>query len=139
MGWKNWLRRKQLPYELVAIEHINDNILIILRQKGVLHKKTLQQLIVDDAIIEGLPSKTVRSITYLATLEKLSPDCQIIALKQDAILKDYQVTLKDKKDAIESLSASSISKNKAIINKLSSADAHRIGYLAGLNEALIDT
>ncbi len=100
---------------------------------------TPEQIILDDTIIDGLSSKETRAITYLAVLERLAPENHLISWELDQILQEYTVTLKDKKNLkVERKSASEISRDKQIINKLTPEDANRIGYMAGINDTLKD-
>ncbi|MDX2346676.1 MAG: hypothetical protein QNK11_07400 [Legionella sp.] len=81
--------------------------------------------------------------TYLSLRQWLwkrhaAPDFQVASLERSAETQEYLVTLKNNHQHVilEKESASTISKNKVFIKKLSSEDANRIGYMAGLNDAL---
>ncbi|MDP1602218.1 MAG: hypothetical protein Q8M03_03050 [Legionella sp.] len=133
-------QKSRKVFEIVGIEQFENKTLLIVRLEGrLIQKKTPQQIILDDSLIEGLSSKEVRAITYLAVLEKLAPDCKLISWELDQIIKEYKVTLQNKDNSkIEKISASAISKDKNFINKMSAEDANRIGYMAGINDTLKD-
>ena len=125
-------------YEIVALEQNDEDketeVVIRLNGRFVI-KRTPQQIILDDKIIDGLSPKAVRAITYLALLEKLSPEYHLISVELDQKVKEYIVTIKHKNsDKLSKLSASQISKNAEVVKKLSPLDANRIGYMAGVND-----
>ncbi len=130
--------KKKYPYEVVGIEtKKNKKILVIQLAGRLIKRKTPGQVILDDLIVEGLSPKAVRAITYLAVLEQLAPDFQLVSLELNQKLQEYIVTLKDHNNAaIEKKSASYISKDGELVKKLSPEDANRIGYMAGMNDAL---
>ncbi|MBA3535175.1 MAG: hypothetical protein H0T84_00970 [Tatlockia sp.] len=133
-------QKSKNPFEIVGIEKKENKSFLIVRLEGHLTKKmTPEQIILDDTIIDGLSSKETRAITYLAVLERLAPENHLISWELDQILQEYTVTLKDKKNLkVERKSASEISRDKQIINKLTPEDANRIGYMAGINDTLKD-
>ena len=130
--------KKKYPYEVVGIEtKKNKKILVIQLAGRLIKRKTPGQVILDDLIVEGLSPKAVRAITHLAVLEQLAPDFQLVSLELNQKLQEYIVTLKDHNNAaIEKKSASYISKDGELVKKLSPEDANRIGYMAGMNDAL---
>jgi hypothetical protein len=68
-----------------------------------------------------------------------SPPFQLVRLALNSDIQEYVVTLKGCKHiVVEDVSASLISKNTKLIKKLSPEDANRIGYMAGVNDAVKD-
>lgn len=125
-------------YEVVGIEENKDQekILIIQLEGRFIIKKTPLDIILDDTIVENLSPQAIRAITYLAVLEQLAPEMQLISCELDQKIKEYTVTLKNNKMIYEKISASRISKDRGLIKKLSSEDANRIGYMAGINDTV---
>lgn len=134
-------QKSKNAFEIVGIEKSSEDVTyFIVQLEGHITKKmTPQQIILNDSIIEGLSSKETRAITYYAVLEKLAPENQLVSWELDQILQEFTVTLKNKENKkLEKASASKISKDKNIINKLTPEDANRIGYMAGINDTLKD-
>ncbi len=130
--------KPKYPFDVVGIEtQGNQKILVIQLSGRLIERRTPEQVILDDAMVEGLSPKAVRAITYLAVLERLTPKFQLVGLELNQKLQEYMVTLKNYRDlTTEQESASYISKSKAFVEKLSPEDANRIGYMAGLNDAI---
>ncbi|MCH9756205.1 MAG: hypothetical protein K0U37_03295, partial [Gammaproteobacteria bacterium] len=74
--------RQKYPYEVVGIEDKHNRKILVIQLEGRLIKReTPEKIILDDSIIEGLSPKAVRAITYLAVLEQLAPDFQLVSLE----------------------------------------------------------
>ena len=130
--------KRKYPYEVVGIESKKNKKILVIQLAGrLIKRKTPEQIILDDSIVEGLSPKAVRAITYLAVLEQLAPEFQLVSLELNQKLQEYIVTLKNYNDAtLEKKSAAHVSKDGALVKKLSPEDANRIGYMAGVNDTL---
>ncbi|MDF1646616.1 MAG: hypothetical protein P1U61_06525 [Legionellaceae bacterium] len=130
--------KQKYPYEVVGIEtKENKKILVIQLEGRLIKRKRPEDIVLDDSMIEGLSPKAVRAITYLAVLEQLAPEFQILSLELNQKLQEYIVTLKNHTDdVIEKKSASQVSKDSSLVKKLSPEDANRIGYMAGINDSI---
>ena len=94
--------------------------------------KLLFDVISDDNIISGLDKKTIRTLTYLCTTEKMRPSYRLLQQKFDeknnVIFVFECISTKNK---IE-FSACNLINNKDFISKISTADAAKIGYYSGV-------
>lgn len=128
--------KQKTLYQVVGIEEHNHKKMVVIQLEGhLIQKKTPEQVILDDALVEGLPPKAVRAITYLAVLEKVSPKIQIVSLALDEKLQEYIITLKNhNSSSLEKKLASELVKDNSLIRKLSPLDAHRVGYMAGVSD-----
>jgi hypothetical protein len=98
-------------------------------------EKNIYEIVTDNELLEGLDKKTIRTLTYMATIESLNPDYQIIGQEFSEKIKNSLLTIKHKShNNISKISALEISRNVEMIKKFSSPDANRIGYLAGVTE-----
>lgn len=94
-------------------------------------------LINNNELISYFDPITIRTLTYLATLEQLQPDCSIVMQKMTAEVDEYILEIKSKKErCITKTSPSELSKNKVLIAKFNPVEAHRIGYMAGVRETV---
>ncbi len=130
--------RQKYPYEVIGIEVKNNKKILVIQLEGrVIKRKTPESIILDDGMVEGLSPRAVRAITYLTVLEQLAPDFQMTALTFNQKRQAYEVTLKNhREDVIEKKSASLVSQDIDLVRKLSPEDAHRIGYMAGVNHTI---
>ena len=89
----------------------------------------------DIDFLEGFDKKTIRALTYMATLETISPDYSIVVQQMGSEVDDFILEIKSKNGKqVEKKSPLEISKDKVLISKLSPIDANQIGYLAGIKE-----
>src|SRR3990167_6672521 len=51
-------------------------------------EKNISDIIVDNEFIEGLDKKTVRTLTYMATVERLKPDYSIVVQQMTGEVDD---------------------------------------------------
>lgn len=73
----------------------------------------------------------------MSVIEQLAPEYHIENLELNALTEDYIITIRSKdKKAFSKQSASVFSKNKEVIKNLSSLDANRIGYMAGIKDTI---
>ena len=100
-------------------------------------EKNISEIIVDNEFIEGLDNKTIRTLTYMATVERLKPDYSIVVQKMTDEVDEYILEIKSKSGCTTiKKSSSELSKDKALIAKLNPVEANRIGYMAGVRETV---
>ncbi|MDF1677385.1 MAG: hypothetical protein P1U32_01675 [Legionellaceae bacterium] len=130
--------KQKYPYEIVGLETEKYKKILVIQLEGhLIQRRRPGDIILDDAMIEGLPPKAIKAITYLAVLEQLAPDHQLVGLELNQKLQEYFVTLKNHVDeSVAKKSASSVSKDSAFVKKLSPEDANRIGYMAGVSDTI---
>jgi hypothetical protein len=85
-------------------------------------------------LIDGLDNKTVRTLTYMATVERLKPDYSIVVQQMTQEVDEYILELKSRSGAIVKKSAVELSKDSALLAKLNPIEANRVGYMAGVCE-----
>lgn len=102
-------------------------------------EKNICDIITDNHIIEFLDKKSIRALTYLAVVETLKPDYSIVVQQMSEEIENYKFILKSrsKKSCIVK-SPSELSRDKSLISKLSAIDANRIGFLAAMQEQVIE-
>jgi hypothetical protein len=100
-------------------------------------ERNISDIIVDSDLIEGLDKKTIRTLTYMATVEHLKPDYAIVVQQMTNEVDDYLLELRAK-NGYETIkkSPSELSKDQSLISRLTPADANRVGYLAGIRETV---
>jgi len=100
-------------------------------------ERNIGDIIMDNALIENLDAKTVRTLTYIATIERLKPDFSILVQHMTSEVDEYLLEIKTKYSP-ESIkkTPSELSKDKEIIAKFSPLDANKIGYMAGVRETV---
>lgn len=97
-------------------------------------EKNISDIIIDNNFIDHFDSKTVRALTYLATVEQLKPDYSIVVQKMDGEIDDYILELKTKNNVTIKKLSSEISRDKELLSKLDPIQAHRVGYMTGACE-----
>lgn len=100
-------------------------------------EKNISDIVIDNDFLDGLDKKTIRTLTYMATVERLKPDYSIVVQKMTGKVDDYILEIKSKYDreAVQK-SPSEISKDKVLIAKFNPIEANRIGYMAGVCETV---
>lgn len=99
--------------------------------------KNISDVITDLDFLEGFDKKTIRALTYMATVERLKPDYCIVVQHLGSEVEDYILEIRARNDGqISKKSPSEVSKNKLLLAKFSPIDANRIGYLAGVKETV---
>ena len=100
-------------------------------------EKNISDIVVDNEFLENLDKKTIRTLTYMATVECLKPDYSIVAQHMSGEVDDYILEIKSKNaHATIKKSPSDVSKDPALIAQFKPADANRIGYMAGVRETV---
>jgi hypothetical protein len=100
-------------------------------------EKNISDIIMDNELIEHLDSKTVRTLTYIATVEHLKPDYSIVVQHMTSEVDEYILEIKSRNSA-ETIkkSPSELSKDKDLIKQFNPLEANKIGYLAGVRETV---
>lgn len=99
-------------------------------------EKNISDIIIDNGLLEGLNKKTIRTLVYMATVERLRPDYSIVAQQLTSEVDDYILEIKSKNGAAFRKSPSELSKDINLLSKLTSVEANRIGYMAGVRETV---
>ena len=102
-------------------------------------EKNISDIVTDNHLIEGLDKKTIRTLTYMATKEKLKPDYLVVTHYLCDEVDEAILEIKSRKHhTVLRKSPTELSKDKSVLSKLSPLDANRIGYLAGIRETIKD-
>ncbi|HEX2549654.1 MAG TPA: hypothetical protein VHM20_07485, partial [Gammaproteobacteria bacterium] len=98
-------------------------------------EKNISDIVTDLKFLEEFDKKTIRTLTYLATVERMKPDYTIVVQKLGDEVDNYILEIRSKNDSqITKKSAFEMSRDKSLLAKFSPLDANRIGYLAGIQE-----
>ncbi len=150
IGWYEWFAcmlkefaaetAKKPQYEIVDIFECNKTgftkAVIKLSERHI-KEKNISDIIMDNDLIENLDAKTVRTLTYIATVERLKPDYSILVQHMTPEVDEYLLEIKSKSKATTiKKSPSELSKDKELIAKFKPEDANRIGYMAGVRETV---
>lgn len=109
---------------------------IKLSERHTIEKK-IEDVMSDDNLLEGLDHKTIRTLTYIATVERLKPEYAVVAQRTTNQTDEYILELRSIKGTEMIVkSATALSKDGDLIAKLHPAEANRIGYLAGVRETV---
>lgn len=77
-------KKTQVPFEVVGVEQNGSSTHVVIRLEGhLIIRKTPEEVILDDCLVDGLQPRAVRAITYLAVLQKLSPEYSLISWELD--------------------------------------------------------
>jgi hypothetical protein len=141
---KCYLLQKEInersAFEIISIEHNKNNECVVCVQitgKTNIFKLTPQEIISDDKLLEGFSKKNIRTLTYYATQEIQKPQYKI--LLQEICEKFNTMKFKLGKRGISTAlekTAEEISLDKELLNDLSPADAHTIGYTIATEQML---
>lgn len=102
-------------------------------------EKNISDIVTDLNFLEGFCKKDIRTLTYLATVEKLKPDYSIVVQHLGSEVDDYILELRSRNGKeIAKKSLSEMSKDKSLLAKFSPIDAHKIGYMAGIKETVAE-
>ncbi len=99
-------------------------------------EKNISDIVIDNALLEGFDKKTIRTLTYMATVERLRPDYSIVVQQLTGEVDDYMLEIKSKNGAAFRKSPSELSKDKNLLSKLTPLEANRVGYMAGVRETV---
>ncbi|HHF7368192.1 TPA: hypothetical protein ACPSKY_003346 [Legionella bozemanae] len=100
-------------------------------------EKNISDIIMDNELIENLDPTTVRTLTYMATVERLKPDYSIVVQHMTPEIDEYLLEIRSRSKATTLKKfPSELSKDKDLIAKFKPEDANRIGYMAGVRETI---
>lgn len=100
-------------------------------------EKNISDIVTDFAFLEGFNKKTIRTLTYMATVERLKPDFSIVLQQLGSDVDDFILEIRSRNSKKTSRKTpSEVCKDKSLLAKFSPIDANRIGYLAGINETV---
>ncbi|HHU0122950.1 TPA: hypothetical protein ACT9L9_003046 [Legionella pneumophila] len=150
IGWYEWLAgmlkefiaetAKKPQYEIVDIfecKKTGFTKAVIKLSERHTKEKNISDIIMDNVLIENLDTKTVRTLTYMATVERLKPDYSIVVQHMTPEVDEYLLEIRSKSKAITiKKSPSELSKDKELIAKFKPEDANKIGYMAGVRETV---
>ncbi|KTD22283.1 Uncharacterised protein [Legionella lansingensis] len=98
-------------------------------------EKNISDIVIDGDFIECLDKKTIRTLTYMATIERMKPDYAVVVQHLSDEVDDYILEIQSRtKHQIIKKTPSELLKDKSLLSKLSPIDANRIGYLAGVKD-----
>ncbi|QBS11051.1 hypothetical protein E4T55_03415 [Legionella israelensis] len=148
LNWFNWifLMFKEFMVEMSTKPHYEvvdiyeckktgfTKAVVKLAERHII-EKNISEIVVDNTFIEALDKKTVRTLTYIATVERLKPDYSIVVQKMTNQVDEYLLEIKSRKnrDTFKK-SPTELSMNKDLIAKFDPVEANRIGYMAGIRE-----
>lgn len=150
MNWVNWLTKMFKEFLVEKIEKSEHEILELLEcnktgfTKAVIKlsgrhtiEKYISDIVIDNDFLEGFDKKTIRTLTYMATAERLKPDYSVIGQQIGEEADDYTVQIHSRVDHKQiDKSLAEIVNDKRLLSRLSPIDANRIGYLAGIKDAV---
>ena len=100
-------------------------------------EKNISDIVTDINLLDGFDTKTIRTLTYMATVERLKPDYSIVVQHLGSEVDEYILEIRSKNGKrIAKKTPSEMSKDKSLLSKFSPIDANRIGYLAGVKETV---
>lgn len=100
-------------------------------------EKNISDIVTDMHFLEGFNKKAIRTLTYIATTEKMKPDYSIAVQQLGTEVDEYILEIRSRNGKeITKKSPSEMSKDKFMLSKFSPLDANRIGYLAGVKETV---
>ncbi len=109
--------------------------------KNVFIKLTPIELMNDEAMLKGFSPLDVRTITYLAchTGKEKKSLYRIVAQFFSKTRNEEMFTIQAESDAMQIVkSAQELSSDPELINKFASQDAHRIGYVSGVEQVVLE-
>ena len=102
-------------------------------------EKNISEIVIDNEFLNGLDKQTIRTLTYMATVEHLKPDYSIVVQKMTSKVDNYILEIKAKNSPLTvKKSPSEISKDNTLITRFNAVEANRIGYMAGVYETVIE-
>jgi len=148
--WAHWLGEMvrdfisetsgKSPFEIVHIYECKKTgftkAVIKLSERHVI-EKNISDIILDNKFLDGFDKKTIRTLTYMATVERLKPDYSIVVQEMTDRVDEYLLEIKSKQSGNTfKKSPSEISRNKKLIDQFNPVEASRIGYMAGVHETV---
>ena len=121
-----------------------DQFIIQVNGKNVFLKLSPSSLMNDEAMLRGFSSLDVRTITYMAcqtekATNKKKSLYRIIAQFFSKNRKEEMFSIQEENNIVQIIkSAQEISSNPELIKKFNAEDAHRIGYITGIEQAIVE-
>lgn len=150
INWINWLAKMFKEFLAEKIETSEYEILELFEcnktgfTKAVIKlsgrhtiEKYISDIVVDNDFLKAFDKKTIRTLTYMATIEGLKPDYSVIGQVLGDEADDYTVQIHSRTGHKKiDMSLAEIVNDKLLLSRLSPIDANRIGYLAGIKDAV---
>lgn len=131
---------KERAYEILDIYVSEDTGFTIAQVKLAgrhVVEKNISDIVTDIQFLEGFSKKDIRTLTYLATVEKMKPDYSIVVQHLGSEVDDYILELRSRYGKkVTKKSPSEISKDKALLAKIDPIETNRIGYMAGVKDTV---
>lgn len=123
--------------ELIECEKTGFLMAVIKLSERHTKDRYISDIIIDNEFLESLDKKTIRALTYLATVEQLQPDYSIVIQQMPSEVEDFILEIKSRRSCkTYKKTSSELSKDKDLIAKLSPIEANRVGYMAGVFETV---
>lgn len=126
-------------YEIVddyTCESTGKKMVVIKMSQRHTNDCSLDEAILSDKYIDGFDARTIRALSCAAIAEKMTPEFRVVSEKEVTEKDDHVFDFKSKNGQFTSKFSSETCTDREFISKLSSLDAHKIGYIAGINEAV---
>lgn len=131
---------KERAYEILDIYVSEDTGFTIAQVKLTgrhVVEKNISDIVTDLHFLEGFSKKDIRTLTYLATVEKMKPDYSIVVQHLGSEVDDYILELRSRYGKkVTKKSPSEISKDKALLAKIDPVETNRIGYMVGVKDTV---
>lgn len=99
--------------------------------------RNVVDVVADDTLIEFFEPRTVRALTYIATVERLKPEYSIVVQQMTDEIAEFILEIKSRNQPQTfKKSAQEISRDLNLISRFNAVEAHRIGYMAGVWETV---
>ncbi len=124
-------------YRIIDQEQKNGEIKLCIQLvgKSIIFKATPREIINDDQLLEGFSKKEIKHITYLACQDIKQPKYKIVLQEFCSKLNRLVFRLKQKgSNQTVKATAAEISQDKTILNGLSQAEAHKVGYATAMEQ-----
>ena len=100
-------------------------------------ERSISELVTDMDFLQYFDKKTIRTLTYMATVERMRPDYSIVVQRLGAEMDDFILEIRSRNGKyVANKSPIEMSKDANLISQFSAVDANRIGYLAGVRETV---
>lgn len=97
-----------------------------------------EELLMDNAVVDLFSPQDVRNLTYLGYLGINNPTYKILAQKFSAENEQTLFAILKKGETQHcAITAADISSSQEIVRGLSQQDAHKIGFIAGIEQAIL--
>lgn len=121
-------------YKIASIEKTDEDYIATIQMKNTSNTMRMkpEEILSDDKLTDSFSPRDIRTLTYLGYLGINSPQYQILAQRLSEHDSKLLFILKEKGNKkVFVKTADELSADKELLNKLSQADAHSIGYTSG--------